>query len=74
MGDFERAEALFREAHRRGHHPVPGLALLRLAQGQPDAGRSLIDRALDDPSMLRLERARLLPARVEIGIACGTID
>jgi tetratricopeptide (TPR) repeat protein len=73
MGDFERAEALFREAHHRGHHPVPGLALLRLAQGQADAGRSLLDRALDDPATLRLDRARLLPARVEIGIACGTI-
>jgi tetratricopeptide (TPR) repeat protein len=74
MGDFERAEALFREAHRRGRHPVPGLALLRLAQGQAEAGRSLIDRALGERTILPLERARLLPARVELAIACGTID
>jgi len=74
MGDFERAEALFREAHQRGRHPVPGLALLRLAQGQVHAARNLIDRALDDPSTTRLERARLLPACVEIRIACNTVE
>jgi tetratricopeptide (TPR) repeat protein len=74
MGDFERAEAFFREAHQRGRHPLPGLALLRLAQGQVSAARSLIDRALDDPSLTRLERVRLLPARVEIGIACDAVD
>ena len=33
------AEAAFREASRRGHLPQPGLALLRLAQGQVDAAR-----------------------------------
>jgi len=73
LGDFERAEALFREAHQRGRHPLPGLALLRLAQGQAAAARSLIDRALEDSTLAQFERARLLPARVEISLACNAV-
>ncbi len=73
MGDFDRADVLFREAHQRGRHPLPGLALLRLAQGQPAAAQSLIDRGLEDPSLARFERARLLPARVEISLACNAV-
>jgi tetratricopeptide (TPR) repeat protein len=74
MGDFERADALFRDAHRRGRHPLPGLALLRLAEGQTQAAKNLIDRAMNDRSMARLERGRLLPAFIEIAIACNTVE
>ncbi len=73
MGDFQRAERLFREAHQRGRHPLPGLALLRLAQGQAEAARHLIDRALEDPTLARFERARLLPASVEINLTCKAV-
>jgi tetratricopeptide (TPR) repeat protein len=73
MGDFERADALFREAHRRGRHPLPGLALLRLAQGEAEAAHHLIDRALEDETLPRFGRARLLPARVEISLACNAV-
>jgi tetratricopeptide (TPR) repeat protein len=73
LGDFERAEALFREAHQRGRHPLPGLALLRLAQGQAAAARNLIDRALEDSTLAQFERARLLPAQVEISLACNAV-
>jgi tetratricopeptide (TPR) repeat protein len=73
MGDFERADALFREAHQRGRHPLPGLALLRLAQGQAVAARHLIERALEDPTLARFQRARLLPASVEISLACNAV-
>jgi hypothetical protein len=47
----------------------------RIASAPPcRTARSLIDRALDDPSVARLERARLLPARVEIEIACNMVE
>ena len=71
-GKHEEAEASFKEAHRRGRHPAPGMALLRAAQGRHDAAQSLIDRALSG-SAVGLDRIRLLPAGVEIALAGGNI-
>jgi len=69
MGDLNGAEDAFRQAHELGHEPQPGLALLRLAEGQSDVAFSSLKRALDDPTLARLQRARLLPGMVEIAIA-----
>lgn len=72
LGDFAPAEEAYRTASRYGGEPQPGLALLRLAQGRTDAAAAAISRALDattDP----LERARLLPAHVEIMLASGNL-
>jgi len=74
MGDLSAAEALFGEAHVRGHNPQPGLALLRLAQGNCEAARSMIERSLADPGLAALGRVKLLPALVEIAVACGEVD
>lgn len=66
-GQTGKAEAAYREASRRGRNPYPGLAQLRLAQGRIDAAVAGIGRVMnesDDPPA----RARLLPARVEIGL------
>jgi DNA-binding NarL/FixJ family response regulator len=69
---LDQAEEAFREAARGGHEPQPGLALLRLAQGEESAALASIDRALAETSAL-VERARLLSARVEIAIAAGEL-
>ena len=45
-GDFRAAERAFREASQKGGEPQPGLALLRLAQGNGDAAASAIRRVL----------------------------
>jgi tetratricopeptide (TPR) repeat protein len=74
MGDLSSAEEMFTQAHARGRDPQPGLALHRLAKGRPEAARSMIERALNEPGLTRLQRARLLPALVEIRLACGDID
>ena len=74
MGDFTRAEDVFRQAHELGRDPVPGLALLRLAEGKVAAARMLIDRAVADRPERSLERARLLPAQVQIALAGAEID
>jgi ATP/maltotriose-dependent transcriptional regulator MalT len=71
-GRHEEAEADFRSASRWGHSPQPGLALLRLAQGQAEVARSSIHRALDeghDPA----ERPRFLAAAVEIELSIGDV-
>jgi tetratricopeptide (TPR) repeat protein len=74
MGDFETADEMFRRAHGMGRDPLPGLALLRLNQGRPDSAKALLDRALADPALGRLDRARLLPSHTEAAIATGAIE
>ncbi len=74
MGDFAAAEEAFRQAHGLGVEPQPGLALLRLANGDVESARRGLKRALSDEARNRLSRARLLPASVEISIAAGEVD
>jgi DNA-binding CsgD family transcriptional regulator/tetratricopeptide (TPR) repeat protein len=72
-GDFADAERLFREANELGYEPQPGLALLRLAQGKPDAAAAAIRRAIGEATQ-PVRRVRLLPAYVEIALAVGELD
>lgn len=74
MGDLARAEEVFRQAHELGRDPVPGLALVRLAEGKIAAARALLDGAVAERPEGSLERARLLPASVQIALAVGQLD
>ena len=74
MGDLARAEEVFRQAHELGRDPVPGLALVRLAEGKIAAARALLDGAVAERPEGSLERARLLPASVQIALAAGQLD
>jgi tetratricopeptide (TPR) repeat protein len=80
--DITGAEDAFLAAHRAGWDPQPGLALVRLAQGDTAtaaaAVRDALERPLRVPSKERppnndLQRAPLLQAQVEIEIAIGDI-
>jgi DNA-binding CsgD family transcriptional regulator len=73
QGAFAAAEEAYREASRRGYEPQPGLALLRLAQGDGGAATAAIRRVLAERTE-PLQRARLLPAQVEIALAAGHRD
>lgn len=68
QGDASAAEEAYRMASERGRAPQPGLALLRLAQGQRDAARAAIERVMAEPSHGR-QRADVLAAAVEILLA-----
>jgi DNA-binding CsgD family transcriptional regulator len=72
-GELGRAEAAYRKASESGWDPQPGLALLRLAQGRPDAAAGALRRALGAATG-PLEKARLLPAHVEIMLAVQALD
>jgi class 3 adenylate cyclase len=70
MGDLPAAEDAFRRAHELGVVPEPGLALVRLAEGDAAAAASSLRRALaNEPD--RSARARMLPAEVEVALAIG---
>ena len=60
-GEFAQAEAAYREASRWGREPQPGLARMRLIQGQLDAASAAIRRVVEAAED-RLARSRLLPA------------
>ena len=72
QGELDRAEAEYRAASRHGHDPVPGLALLELAQGDAGGASRTVARALQE-RRAGLERAPLLAAAVEIYRAAGDV-
>ena len=80
--DVAGAEEALLAAHSAGWDPQPGLALVRLAQGDTATAaasiRDALERPLRTPSKERppnsdLQRAPLLEAQVEIEIAAGDI-
>jgi tetratricopeptide (TPR) repeat protein len=82
-GDLDGAEEAFVAAHEMGWDPHPGLALLRLAQGDVAGAVATIQNAIEQPvnspskerpPNSELRRAPLLEAQVEIAIAAGNID
>jgi tetratricopeptide (TPR) repeat protein len=81
-GDIAGAEEALVAAHRAGWDPQPGLALVRLAQGDAATAaasiRDALERPLRVPSKERppnthLQRAPLLEAQVEIELAAGDL-
>jgi tetratricopeptide (TPR) repeat protein len=81
-GDIAGAQDALLAAHRAGWDPQPGLALVRLAQGDAATAvasiREALERPMRVPSKERppnsdLQRAPLLEAQVEIEIAAGDL-
>ena len=67
-GEFAEADAEYRHASQAGLSPHPGLALLRLAQGERDAAHAAIRLACRD-ARDRRTRALVLAAAVQIRLA-----
>ena len=72
-GEFAAAEQGYERAHQAGCDPHPGLALLRLAQGQVDVAAAAVRRALAEADA-PLGRARLLSPSIEILLAAGDVS
>jgi DNA-binding CsgD family transcriptional regulator len=72
-GEFSQADEAYRQANRYGRTPQPGLALLRLAQGQSETATAAIRLVVDEAHGTET-RSRLLPAYVEIMLAAGDIQ
>jgi len=81
-GDLDGAEEAFLAAHEHAWSPYPGLALLRLEQGDPDAAATLVADALANPVQVPskerppfgdLGTAPLLDAQSEIAAAMADV-
>lgn len=77
-GEFAQANEMYREAGRSGYEPQPGMSLLRLAEGKPDAAAVLMRSVADSADSVQapgasLSRAKLLGPYVEILIASGDL-
>jgi DNA-binding CsgD family transcriptional regulator len=73
QGDLTAAEEAYRDASRYGREAQPGLALLRLGQGDVEAAAAAIRRVLGETTE-PLQRAGLLPAYAEIMLAVDDIE
>ena len=69
VGDDDRAASGYRQASRHGHDPMPGLALLELARGDPHAAATAIRRALRESTS-----PTMLMAGVDILVSAGDLD
>ena len=72
-GEYVAAETAYARAAEYGYDPQPGLALLWLAHGRPDAATGAVRRLLaevTDP----VHQARLLPGAIDALLAVGSPD
>ncbi len=67
-GEFGLAEQAYREASHEGRSPHPGLAQMRLAQGQVQTARAAIGRVLDEEHD-RAARCAVLRAYIDVVLA-----
>ncbi len=74
-GDLPGARAAFGRALDVGFDPQPGLALLRLDEGDLAGALAAINRRMADRDAFTQEsRALLLPAQVTIALSAGELD
>jgi len=82
QGNVDGADEAFHAAHEAGWQAQPGLALVQLARGEIEHAAAAISDALARPSYVpskefppnnELQRAPLLAAQVEIGVAAGDL-
>jgi DNA-binding CsgD family transcriptional regulator len=71
-GAYAEAEEAYRQASRLGRRPEPGLPLLWLARGRPDAAHTALRRALDEATS-HGQRAGLLDADIQVLLAQGDV-
>ena len=74
MGDLDAAEDAFRQASEMGVSPQPGLALALLQRGRPQAAATALRRALATTSLSALDRAKLLPAQLEVALSLDDLE
>lgn len=73
-GDLKGAMEAYRETIAFGTDPQPGLALLRLSEGNPEAARrSLAPSITSAQFLVRTNKPYVLPAWTTVLLACGDV-
>jgi len=72
-GDLDGADDAFMKAHSLGFSPMPGLALLALDRQDVREAWSMVRSALTATDEY-LERAKLIPAAIEIALAATEVE
>jgi ATP/maltotriose-dependent transcriptional regulator MalT len=72
LGELDRAEEAFARSQELSGGPCAALAVLRLAQGQVEAARSIIE-GCSSGAVNPLGRAGLLPTVVQVAVAAGDL-
>jgi DNA-binding CsgD family transcriptional regulator len=72
LGNFLKAEDMYRQASKWGLNPQPGLALLRLSQGNIQVAKIAICQSVEEEKS-GMNRSKILPAYIEIMLAAGDI-
>ena len=73
-GDLKGAAEAYRATISSGADPQPGLALLRLCEGNPEAARRALEPSLaNEEFAARTNKPHLLPAWTTILLACGEV-
>jgi tetratricopeptide (TPR) repeat protein len=74
MGELDAAEDAFRQANEMGVSPQPGLAMLLVQRGKPQAAAQALRRALAGTALGPLDRAKLLPAQLEVALLLDDVE
>lgn len=72
-GKLREAEDHFQSAHEHGFTALPGMAELRLREGNAEAAAQLLTDILGQQGMGPLARARFLPTLIDAELALGRI-
>ena len=72
-GEFPEAEQAYRAASEHGREPAPGLALLRLAQGNVPAAVAAV-RRMTDERQGQFGQPAILAAAVEVLLSTGDVE
>jgi DNA-binding CsgD family transcriptional regulator len=73
LGEHTAADAAYQNSAELGYDPQPGLALLWLATGRPDAAVGAVRRLMAERSD-PVQRCGLLPGAVEVLLAAATVE
>jgi len=72
-GDLDGADEAFKRAHSLGANAMPGMAISKVARGQPDVAHSMVESVLSGTES-PLARVKLLPAAVEIALEASVLE
>jgi hypothetical protein len=74
MGDLDAAEEAFQQASEMGVSPQPGLAMLLVQRGKPQAAAQALRRALARTGLGPLDRAKLLPSQLDVALLLDDVE